>query len=185
LLDAGRRAQAEGKPGLARQFYQHLTYYYGQTSEATEGRSRLSQLDVASHPSHLGRPKGMVPRVVNGPMRPPEPTRRPRRGARHDPNRAGRAAAALVTGIGWLLIAAAVGWLALGVAADLTQARASRQEQPALMLTAILQSAGIVLVGAVTLLCGKAARALFDRARATREVVAVERAKGDRGITDL
>jgi hypothetical protein len=34
-----------------------------------------------------------------------------------------------------------------------------------------------LLAGAVTLLCGQMARALFDQASATRELVAIERAK--------
>ena len=39
------------------------------------------------------------------------------------------------------------------------------------------QAAGALLAGAATVLLGQAARALFDQASATRELVAIERAK--------
>lgn len=48
LLDAGRRAEAEGKFDYATQLYRHLTEYYAFTSEAAEARNGLGRIGTSA-----------------------------------------------------------------------------------------------------------------------------------------
>jgi hypothetical protein len=88
----------------------------------------------------------------------------------------GRALAAVVSGIGWLLIAGALAWLGAGVAADVMQVPALRSF--GLAVGVVLQLGGALVCGAVAVLCGQAARALFDQAQAARELLAIKRTEG-------
>ena len=58
LLDAGRRAEAEGKLDLAHQFYGHLNDLYGHTSEATEGRNGLIRTGAGGPPPQVWQMNG-------------------------------------------------------------------------------------------------------------------------------
>ena len=58
LLDAGRRAEAEGKLDLAHQFYGHLNDLYGHTSEATEGRNGLIRTNAGAPPPQVWQVNG-------------------------------------------------------------------------------------------------------------------------------
>jgi hypothetical protein len=175
LLDAGRRAEAEGRLDLAHQFYGHLSDRYGHTPEATEGRHGLARLGApGQHPQvwQMNGGDSAVPaangRFVGG-------ARRARHAAPRVEYRAGRALAAIVSGIGWLAIGMALLALAVGMTAELAPVPALQEFK--LAYSALPQVVGALLGGAVTLLCGQAARALFDQASATRELAALERAK--------
>ena len=48
LLDAGRRAEAEGKLDHAIQLYRHLTDHYAYTTEATEARNGLGRIGAGA-----------------------------------------------------------------------------------------------------------------------------------------
>jgi hypothetical protein len=89
----------------------------------------------------------------------------------------GRALAALASGAGWLLIAAALAASAAGIAAEYAQVPVPVPQELKLGYGLLQLVAGALLAGAASLLCGQAARALFDQASATRELVAIERAK--------
>jgi len=178
LLDAGRHAEAEGRLDLAHQFYRHLADQYGYTSEAAEGRSHLARIGAAGHHPQIWQPNGNAAPALAVDGRPAiAATQRPRHVARRDPYRTGRAVAALVSGIGWLVIAGALSWFAAGAAGEAAQIPALQSLR--LAFGVVLQLAGAVLCGAVMVLCGHAARALFDQAHATRELLAITRAKAN------
>ena len=48
LLDAGRRAEAEGKLDQANQLYRHLTDHYAYTIEAAEARNGLGRIGIGA-----------------------------------------------------------------------------------------------------------------------------------------
>ena len=176
LLDAGRHAEAEGRLDLAHQFYRHLADQYGYTAEAAEGRSHLARIEAASHHPQIWQTNGnAAPALAGNGRLAAAPSQRARHVPRRDPYRAGRALAALVSGIGWLVIAGALSWLAAGAAGEVAQVPALQSFR--LAFGVVLQLAGAVLCGAVLVLGGQAARALFDQAHATRELVTISRAK--------
>jgi hypothetical protein len=174
LLDAGRHAEAEGKLDLAHQFYRHLADHYGYTPEAAEGRNRLARIEAGGHYPQVWQTNGSTApaHMVGGKSR----SQRRGRTAPRDTYRTGRALAAIVSGIGWLLISGALAWLGAGVAADVMQVAGLRN----FLLTfgVVLQLGGALVCGAVTVLCGQAARALFDQAQAARELLAIKRTEG-------
>lgn len=175
LLDAARRAEAEGKSDVARQFYRHLVEQYGDTVEAAEALGGLARLGGGHGVHGLEALGAMPPRAAAG-----------RRGFDRRSVAAGgggyvvgRAVAALVSGLGWLTIAGALAALALGLWPELLQMAAL----PELRLgpDALLQAAMALPGGAIGVLCGQAARALFDMAAAARELAAIERTRAGGG----
>lgn len=187
LLEAGRRAEAEGKLDLAQQFYGHLNDHYGHTSEAAEGRHGLSRIGAsAPHPGPHPQVWQMNGAASTGPALNGRASTGRERGkrvkhvARGPDYRVGRALAALLSGTGWLTAAAALLVLATAVATEFTQAPALQSLK--LGFAVLPQAAGAMAAGAAALLVGQAARALFDQASAVRELAAIERARaeGDR-----
>lgn len=176
LLDAGRRAEAEGRLDLAHQFYGHLSDHYGHTPEAAEGRNGLARIGTAGDYPQVWQMNGAVHAApaANGRLAPGR-ARRTGHVAQRVEYRTGRALAALASGIGWLAIVAALLALAAGAVAEFAQVPALQELE--LTHNVLPRAAGALLAGAATLLCGQAARALFDQASATRELVAMERAK--------
>ena len=61
LLDAGRRAEAEGRLDLAHQLYGHLSDHYGHTPEAAEGRNGLARIGAGSHHPQVWQMNGAIP----------------------------------------------------------------------------------------------------------------------------
>ena len=179
LLDAGRRAEAEGRLDLAHQFYGHLSDHYGHTPEASEGRNGLARIGTGSHHPQVWQMNGAIPAAAatNG-RQAVAGARRARHAAQHVEYRIGRALAALVSGVGCLAIVAALLALAAGLAAEFALVPALQELNHA--YNVLPRAAGVLLAGAVALLCGQMARALFDQASATRELVAIERAKAAR-----
>lgn len=177
LLDAARRAEAEGKPDVAHQFYWHLTDQYEQTPEGAEGRNSLARLAAGSlHAPGLNLNGGFPQRITAGARQAIGATRRSRPSTRSSPYRIGRALAALLTGAGWLAIACALLALAVGLLPEVLQVPPALPEVR-LTLELGLRMGLALLVGGASVLCGQAARALFDLAGATRELVAIERTK--------
>jgi hypothetical protein len=175
LLDAGRRAEADGKLDLAYQFYGHLSHYYGYTAEGTEGRHALARIGKAGHHPQLWQMNGEVADAAGS-----RPAGRPHRGGtseRRPEYRLGRALAALLSGMGWLTIAGALLTLATGLAEEL--GLAIPLQAPWLGRSVMFRAAGALLAGAFALLAGQALRALFDQASAARELVALERQRAD------
>jgi hypothetical protein len=75
------------------------------------------------------------------------------------------------------VIAGALAWLAAGAAWEVAQLPALATFRLATELA--LQLGGALLAGALMLLAGQAARALFDQAAAARELAAIGRGRAD------
>lgn len=155
LLDAARRSETEGKADFAVQFYLHLIENYEQTPEAVEARSALSRMATAERPQQPVWQPGSIPR--------------------QNRYRSGRALAALFSGIGWLAMASSLAALAAGAGALLLHTPLLLQLEIDLELLKRLPLA--TLGGAVLVVGGQVARALFDQANATRERLTIERAR--------
>lgn len=167
LLEAGQRAEAEGRFDLAAQFYRHLTEHYAFTGEAAEARNGLGRVGAAQ--SQVWQANG-VPHP-NGVAR--TPRRRPI--APRDYYRTGRAFARLLSALGWLVVACGLG--APGVYIGLDHF-ALLIALPRFGLAQVLgAAAGMLGTGLLVVLSGQIARAVFDQANATRDLVALERAK--------
>lgn len=180
LLEAGRRAEADGRPDLAHQFYRYLSENYGYTAEAADGRAGLSRVTAGEAPpiwqlnSHAPPPTGQLPPMPSV-VRPAARRVHARRAEPHEHYRSGRALAALATGAGWLTIGVAVALAAAGAAAYL--APIPQLQELKLTTDMLLLLLGAVPGGAAMVLAGQVARALFDQAAAMRELAAIERAK--------
>jgi len=166
LLDAARRAEVEGKLDVAHKFYWHLNNQYDYTPEAAEARSGLVRI------------AGALPGSAAGSQRAIGPAQRSRRSTRRNPYRIGRALAALLAGLGWLAIAGSLVALAVGLAPEELQIPAVLKIR--LSLEVVLEMAAVAVAGGASVLVGEVARALFDLAGDTRELVAIERAKPGR-----
>ena len=183
LLDAGLRAEAEGKLEHANQLYRHLVDHYGYTTEATEARSALGRLRVGAG-QQLWAENGAAP-AASWP--PPLATSRPG-GMRSAPRsrqagtarhyRTGRVLATLVICVGWLIVAAAAAMVPLVLAADplalLSGVPYAMSLGPAGTVAAAV---ACMIAGLAVVFWGQMASALFDQAIATRELVALERAR--------
>jgi hypothetical protein len=183
LLDAGRRAEAEGKLDLAHQFYGHLNDLYGHTSEATEGRNGLIRTNAGAPPPQVWQMNGTASSgpALNGkaPMRRGREKRTGHavQSQDYENYRVGRGLAALLSAAGWLAILAASLAMAVMAAGEFMQMPAL---QPFNLGFAMLpQAVGMLAAGGAALLVGQAARALFDQASATRELAALGRAKAE------
>lgn len=176
LLNAGRRAEAEGKSEVAQQFYWYLNDQFGLTAEAAEGRNGLARLEAEGQQQ---RNVGILHTTRAG------EARRSRPPASRERYQVGRALATLLTWSGWLVIAGAALSLAISLMPDLLQLPGAPPIPAALQSGqspgTLLQAGAALIAGGISVLCAQAARALFDLATATRELAALERAKASGG----
>lgn len=176
LLDAGRRAEAEGKLDFAAQFYRHLTDHYAYTSEAAEARSGLGRIGAVQQQVWHSPANGAAthangaapPAYSNGRSSHARPGQR-RPVPHRDYYRVGRALAGLFSAAGWASVALGCAVPVLLFVVGVPRAYG--------MHASLGAAAGLVVVGLFAVFSGQAARALFDQANATRELVALERAK--------
>jgi hypothetical protein len=171
LLDAGRRAEAEGKLDLAQQFYGHLSDHYGHTAEASEGRRGLARVGASGPQPQVWGNGGTA--ATQGLAR-----RRGNREGHLGRGRGylvGRVLAVLLSALGWLTIAGALMVLAVAGVTELAQVQVPQGLR--LDFATPIQAVGALAAGAGALLVGEAARALFDQANAARELVALERGR--------
>jgi hypothetical protein len=176
LLDAGQRAEAEGRLDLAHQFYEHLSDRYGHAPEAAEGRNGLARIAAGGPYPQVWESNGAIPAGIPANGRAAlGGAGRAKRVARRNEYRMGRALAALASGLGGLAIVVALLVLGAGLVADFAPVPAMQELKSAHDL--MPRAAGALLAGAASLLGGQMARALFDQASATRELLALERAK--------
>lgn len=167
VLDSGRRAEVEGRLDLAQQLYKHLADFYPQTQEGAEARSGLARIGGLSQPQ--------VGRQFNDTSPHAEARNGPARGvARRLPAprnyyRTGRALAGLFSAFGWLNVLAGCAAPALVFVVRIPQPYGT----PGLVGGAV----SLVFLGLLFVLAGQLARAIFDQANATRELVAIERAR--------
>jgi len=176
LLDAGRRAEADGHIEAAVQFYRQTVDQYAYGPEAAQAREGLARLNGAWQPK-IWQVNGAGPQ--QGEARASGPARKGRRGkppAAHNPYWIGKALARLVSLFGCLIAAG-------GLAAAATLLLLGRADMPASQpelgfgSIGVLAAAAVALLGLVTVALGQATRALLEQANATRELVALERAK--------
>jgi hypothetical protein len=190
LLDAGLRAEAEGKLDHAGQLYRHLADNYAYTAEAAEARNGLGRLGGIGTGLQVWAENGAAPAASwPGPIagsRPPGTrtgTRaRPVAAERH--YRTGRVLATLVSCVGWLIVAAGAATVPLVLAADPLALLSGIPYAMALGPAGTIAAAvAFSVAGLAVVFWGQMASALFDQANATRELVAIERAKqaGDQG----
>lgn len=184
LLDAGRRAEAEGKLDHAIQLYRHLTDHYAYTAEAGEARDGLGRIGAGAGQqlwaaNGAASPHAATP-FAHGRMPGPHSGARSRAVARERHYRTGSVLATLVSCAGWLIVAAGVAMVPVVLATD------PLLLQRGLPYAASLGPAGGVAaavalsaVGLAVVFWGQMASALFDQANATRELVAIERARRD------
>jgi hypothetical protein len=169
LLDAGHRAEADGKPDLAVQFYRQLAEQYAYAPEAAEARNGIGRAGTARAPS----------RQANGAAHHAEAvaraavTRAARRNKLPSPRnhyRVGHALARVCSLMGCIAMVSGVVGPALYVMAGIPL--------PAYgILGFVGASASLVTAGMIIVLAGQVARAVFDQANAARDLVSVERAR--------
>lgn len=167
VLEAGHRAEAEGRLDLAAQFYRHLTEHFAFTPEAAEAHNGLGR--VGATQSQIWHLNGTA--HANGAARP----QRRRPVAPRDHYRTGRALARLLSALGWLAVFCGIVAPAVYMALDrFAQATAFPRPGFAFVLTS---AASIFGSGLLVVFAGQIARAVFDQANAARDLVALERAK--------
>jgi hypothetical protein len=169
LLEAGRRAEGDGKLDLAMQFYRHLAEHYGYTGEAAEARNGIGRVGAVQ--AQVWHANGQAHMHDGGraiEARPRAQRRRPV--APRDYYRTGRALSVVISGLGWLTVLLGA---AMPFAALLPDIGIPLLGLPQLIAGAV----GLGALGLFVAFSGQAARALFDQANSTRELVALERAK--------
>jgi hypothetical protein len=167
LIDAGRRAEAQGRPDLAVQFYRYLTEYFAEAVEAAEAHNALGRIGAANALPLIARPQSARPAHA-------QPTRR-RLVLRRDPYRTGRALTAALGAVGWLLAVAGTAAVPAFLLLRAEQAALSAVE----MLPLAGGAAGGVILGCGVVLAAHIARALFDQANAVHHLLALQRERLD------
>jgi hypothetical protein len=157
LIESGRRAEAEGRLDLAVQFYRHLTEHFAEAVEAAEAHGALGRIGTVRPWQHPGGRRGLWRQAE----------------ARRDHYRIGRALTVLYSASGWLVAlggpSAVLAYVLIG------EARAPLP--PGGLATMAGIAAGLLVAGLGIVLAARIARAQFDQANATRELLALERAK--------
>jgi hypothetical protein len=160
LLDAGRRAEAEGRPDLAARFYGHLTRHFADTAEAATAHGALARVETWQTDT-----KACPPAAAPAPSRPLPPER--------DPYATGRALARALGVLGWMLALTGPGGIPAYVLLRAEAAALSRAE----LLPLAGGAAGSLVLGFGVVLAAQIARAQFDQAEAVRDLVALERVR--------
>lgn len=181
ILDAARRAEAEGRLEFALQFYRHIVEHHGAAGEAFEARDsfqRLLQQQRAAEaqmrrgppnlPMVLARPQQSRSLPVEMPVE-PEFSFKERY----------RAGTLMAQGANWL------GWLAVGVGTALGSAGVAGMPEVLALPSLFGLPAGVVFglaaatVGLALVFVSQLALAVFDNANASRHLLAIERAKAE------
>jgi len=171
LLEAARRAEAEGHIDAAYQYYRQTVDQFAYSAEAAQAREGLARLNGGWQPNiwHLNG----TPQATDGASRWNGAARKARRHKLPTPRnhyRIGGFLAGLVSLLGWLIVAA-------GLAATPAHFVLGRPEFGIGSSGVVAVAVALAALGLVTVALAQAARALFDQANATRELVAIERAK--------
>lgn len=156
LIDAGRRAEGEGRLDLAVQFYRHLTEHFADAVEAAEAHGALGRIGVWQS---------------DGPRQPAHRAVRRRPPSERDRYATGRALTRVFGLLGWLL--ALAGPAAVPACLILRVEGACPPE----VLPMAGGAAGSLILGFGVVLAAHFVRARFDEANAVRELLALERAK--------
>ena len=202
ILEAGRRAEAEGRIDHAVQFYRHLTDHMGFTSEAATADQSLQRLAALQPNGAMNGHQIQAPNGAAGSAYHVNPSQSAGRAvARVQPPitsehqaatqprfllprsrrryRSGRVIARVVTFVGFLQAAAGVLLLAIVIVGQFvtlpgTVGAILAAQSPTLSISAGLSMA---VFGALFVLGGQLARALFDQASATRDLAIIARTR--------
>jgi hypothetical protein len=171
LLEAARRAEAEGRMDAAYQYYRQTVDQFAYSAEAAQAREGLARLNGGWQPNiwHLNG----TPQATDASSRSNGTTRKARRHKLPTPRnhyRLGSFLAGFVSLLGWSVVAA-------GLAATPLHVVLGRPEISIGVSGVVAIAFALAALGLVTVALGQAARALFDQANATRELVAIERSK--------
>lgn len=183
IMEAARRAEAEGKLDYALQFYRHIIEHHGADLEAYEARDSFQRVMALQRSARtLGlqaesHPDARLPLVVQRkpqaslPEMPSEPEF-----AFKERYRAGMSMAHAANWAGWLLVGAGS---ALGAAGAI--GRPAALAAPALFDLPAGIVFGIVAAGGglALVFVSQLALAVFDNANASRHLLAIERAKAE------
>jgi hypothetical protein len=177
LLDAGRRAEADGKLDQANQLYRHLADNYAYTAEAAEARDGLGRIGIDAGRQLWAANGAALPPAWPGPVAGSSAyTGQPVVVERH--YRSGRALATLTSWVGWLIFVAGAATVPLVLAADPLTLQSGLPYAISLgPAGAIAAAVAFSVAGLAVVFWGQMASALFDQANLTRELVAIERAK--------
>lgn len=199
VLDAGRRAEADGRVEYAVQFYRHLTDHHAGAPEAAAAREALSRLKLQTSnlegtlrtrsasppPVRTTAKRGLteIPRagqrVGRGPIRIAPAGTSQSQEALELPETAGEYLAGRLiahgfAGLGILFFVA--GLLATIAGVVLPAEVAARLPEGLTLVHPLAWLAGAAM-GLVLFFSGQLARAVFDIASASRNIAAIERAK--------
>ena len=164
LIESGRRAEAEGRLDLAVQFYRHLIQHFAEAVETAEAHGALGRIGTVQ-PRALYRGAGQHAGSQASLWR--------NAAARHDRYRVGRALTVLFSAFGWLLALSGL----VAVPAYVVVGEGHAGLPPVGLASMAGGAAGLSVLGFAIVLAARLARAVFDQAEATRELVALERAK--------
>lgn len=165
LIDAGRRAEAEGRPDLAVRFYGHLTRHFAETAEAAEAHGALGRMEA---------------RQADAGVWPPAAAVHSRRRLTPEPDRyaSGRALARALGVLGWMLVLTGP----VGLPAYVLLRAEATVLSHAVLLPLAGGAAGSLVLGLGVTLAAQVARAQFDQADAARDLVALERVRLGRDL---
>lgn len=200
VLEAGRRAEADGRVEYAIQFYRHLTEHFGAAPETAFAREALSRLEGRRNGASRGQGAARTtpPRAIPGGAhaqaahRPvasgqPAPIRISPVGSLEPPPLlvlpdhpggylAGRILAYVMSAIGALAVIGGIvliaGLILVGPGRLYTSGVPEFALSPATALS-------FVAAGVMLLFWSQLAQAIFDIARASRDIAAIERAKAE------
>lgn len=155
----------------AYQYYRQTVDQFAYSAEAAQAREGLARLNGGWQPNiwHLNG----TPQPTDASSRSNGTARKARRHKLPTPRnhyRLGSFLAGLVSLLGWLVVAA-------GLAATPLHVVLGRPEISIGVSGVVAVAFALTMLGLVTVALGQAARALFDQANATRELVAFERSK--------
>lgn len=194
VLDAGRRAETDGRRDYAIQFYRHLTDHWSETAEASAARDGLARLGIrpAGAPSMPPTPpptgysmngNGAVqsypapmPNTIALPPDASAVSPAPRASAqsrhvRHEKYRAGRFVAGFIIGIGLLTMLAGAGFM---VAAAAAKYGYQISLPPQIPVVDPVMAAAMLAGGLFVMFIGQLAQAVFDGANAVRDLAQFE-----------
>jgi hypothetical protein len=199
VLDAGRRAETEGRRDYAIQFYRHLTDHWGETVEASAAREGLTRLGMRPlplpapiapyNPTLNGSANGAasngampympapVPNASALPRDQSTPTAAarastPAPASHHEKYRAGRFVAGFIIGIGLLTMLAGLALLGIAIAARFGKPVPLPPIIPSLD---VVMSSAMVVSGLLVMFVGQLSQAVFDTANALRVLASAER----------
>lgn len=183
IMEAARRAEAEGKLDFALQFYRHIIEYHGSDLEAYEARDSFQRVLALQRAARTQGRRAESNSVARLPL---VVQPRPRASLVDMPSepefafkeryRAGTLMAQAANWAGWLLVGvgSALGAAgAIGMPAAL--AAPSLFELPAGVVLGIVAVGG----GLALVFLSQLALAVFDNANASRHLLAIERAKAE------